>query len=48
MKKAPREYYGIARIELPAVGTVGWQVRLQRNGQKVSRFFSDRSYDGVA
>lgn len=48
MKPSPRENYGIARIELAAVGTYGWQVRMQRRGEKVSRFFSDRSCGGVA
>jgi hypothetical protein len=47
MKPSPRENYGIARIELVAVGTYGWQVRMQRRGEKVSRFFSDRSCGGV-
>lgn len=44
MKQSSRDNHGIARIELAAVGTIGWQVRLQRHGEKASRFFSDRSY----
>lgn len=48
MKPLPRENYGIARIELAAVGTYGWQVRMQRRGEKVSRFFADRSYGTAA
>lgn len=48
MKPIPRENYGIARIELAAVGTYGWQVRMQRRGEKISRFFSDGTCGGVA
>lgn len=48
MKQTPRENYGIARIELFSVGTVGWQVRMQRRGKKVSRFFSDGAHGGAA
>jgi AP2 domain len=48
MKQSPRENYGIARIELISVGTIGWQVRMQRRGEKVSRFFSDGAYGGAA
>ena len=33
--------YAIARIDLPAQGTHGWQVRLQRRGVKYAKFFSD-------
>ena len=47
MKSSPRENHGIARIERPSVGSYGWQVRLQRRGQKVSRFFADRNYGGI-
>jgi hypothetical protein len=47
MSRLPRENHGIARIELAAVGTVGWQVRMQRRGEKVSRFFSDRNFGGA-
>lgn len=47
MKSSSRENHGIARIELASVGSYGWQVRLQRRGQKVSRFFADRSYGGI-
>ena len=42
MKPIRGENHGIARIELAGVGSYGWQVRMQRQGQKVSRFFSDR------
>lgn len=47
MRQRLRENHGIARIELVAVGSIGWQVRLQFRGQKVSRFFSDRSFGGA-
>ena len=33
--------HAIARIDLPALGTHGWQVRLQRRGVKYAKFFSD-------
>lgn len=36
--------YAIARIDLPAQRTHGWQVRLQRRGIKYAKFFSDSSY----
>ncbi|NNC90091.1 MAG: AP2 domain-containing protein [Akkermansiaceae bacterium] len=39
--------YAIARIDLPAAGTHGWQVRLQRRGVKHAKYFSDRSYGGA-
>ena len=44
MSSNPANNYGIARIEIPAAGTFGWQVRLQRRGEKSSRLFSDRSH----
>lgn len=44
MSRSLQPNYGIARVELPQVGSVGWQVRLQRHGEKISRFFSDRSH----
>lgn len=44
MRRGLRENHGIARIELVAVGSFGWQVRLQFRGQKVSRFFADRTH----
>jgi hypothetical protein len=47
MNSSPRENHGIARIELAVVGSYGWQVRLQRRGQKVSRFFADRIFGGA-
>jgi hypothetical protein len=47
MRQGLRENHGIARIELVAVGSFGWQVRLQFRGQKVSRFFADRTYGGI-
>lgn len=36
--------YGITRVDLPEVGSKGWQVRLQRHGEKTTRFFSDRQF----
>ena len=44
MSFIPANNYGSARIEIPAAGTFGWQVRLQRRGEKSSRLFSDRSH----
>lgn len=44
MSSLPKPTPRVSRVELPAVATFGWQVRMQRSGQKVSRFFSDRSY----
>jgi hypothetical protein len=44
MKPLRGENHGIARIELASVGSFGWQVRMQRRGEKVSRFFADRIY----
>lgn len=38
--------YALARIDLPGVGTHGWQVRLQRRGVKYAKFFGDRVYGG--
>ncbi len=37
---------GLSRLEIPASATFGWQVRIQRQGVKHSRFFSDRSHGG--
>lgn len=36
--------YAIARIDLPEVGTHGWQVRLQRRGIKYAKFFADSQH----
>jgi hypothetical protein len=47
MKSSLRENHGIARIELASVGSYGWQVRMQCRGQKVSRFFADRTFGGI-
>jgi len=47
MKPRLGDNHGIARIELPSVGSHGWQVRLQCRGEKVSRFFSDRTHGGM-
>ena len=44
MSLLPKPSPRVSRVELPAVATFGWQVRMQRNGQKISRFFSDRTY----
>ena len=43
---SPRENpnYAISRIDLPAAGTFGWQVRLQRRGIKYAKFFADGMY----
>ena len=42
---APNPNYAIARIDLPEVGTHGWQVRMQRRGIKYGKFFADRTHD---
>jgi hypothetical protein len=42
----PQDSYGIARLDLPAAGTHGWQVRLQRRGVKYAKYFSDRGNGG--
>lgn len=38
--------YGIARLDVPGAGTHGWQVRLQRRGEKHAKYFSDRACGG--
>ena len=43
---ASNDNYALARIDLPEVGTHGWQVRLQRRGVKYAKFFGDRIYGG--
>ncbi len=43
---ATNSEYGICRLDLEASGTHGWQVRLQRNGVKFTRFFADVSWGG--
>lgn len=37
----------MARIDLPGVGTHGWQVRLQRQGKRYARFFGDGVWGGA-
>jgi hypothetical protein len=39
-------FYGIIRLDQPATGTYGWQVRLQRGGVRHARYFSDRAAGG--
>jgi hypothetical protein len=39
-------FYGIIRLDQPATGTYGWQVRLQRGGVRHARYFSDRTSGG--
>lgn len=34
-------FYALARIDIVSASTHGWQVRLQRRGQKYAKFFSD-------
>lgn len=48
MEDSPEDNYALARLDLPAVGTQGWQVRLQRNTIRYSKFFSDRQYGNAA
>lgn len=43
-----QDRYAIARIDLPGVGTHGWQVRLQRQGKRYARFFGDGVWGGAA
>lgn len=40
----PDPNYAIARIDLPSVGTHGWQVRIQRRGVKYAKFFADANH----
>lgn len=40
--------YAIARVDVRAVCSYGWLVRLQRNGKSYSRFFGDGKYGGTA
>ena len=40
----PDDTYAITRIDLPRVGTHGWQVRMQRRGQRYGKFFADRQW----
>lgn len=40
------DWYGIVRMERPANGTFGWQVRLQRRGVKFAKYFADRGFGG--
>lgn len=40
------DFYAISRIDLPASGTFGWQVRLTRSGRRFSKFFSDSRCGG--
>lgn len=42
----PEDTYAITRMDLPGVGTHGWQVRLQRRGSRYRRFFSDSLHGG--
>ncbi len=39
--------FAISRIDLPTIGTRGWQVRLSRGGRRLTKFFSDRVYGGA-
>lgn len=41
---SPEDTYAIARIDLPSASTHGWQVRLQRRGEKYGKYFADRSF----
>ena len=43
----PDDTYAITRIDLPRVGTHGWQVRMQRRGQRYGKFFADRQWGGT-
>lgn len=43
----PDDTYAITRIDLPRVGTHGWQVRMQRRGRRYGKFFSDRQCGGT-
>lgn len=38
--------YAISRIDLPAMRSHGWQVRLSRRGRRFSKFFSDGKHGG--
>jgi hypothetical protein len=45
-ERKPAGDLGISRIDLPASGTHGWQVRLQRRGVRFQRYFGDRTWGG--
>lgn len=47
MSDIPAKTYGLARVEIPSVSSFGWQVRMQRRGEKSSRFFSDANHGGT-
>lgn len=38
--------YAISRLDLKAVGTHGWLVRLRRKGVRYGRFFADATWGG--
>lgn len=42
----PNDTYAIARVDLPGASTHGWQVRMQRRGQKYGKYFADRQWGG--
>lgn len=42
----PLDTYALARVDLIAAGTHGWQVRMQRRGVKYGKFFADRRFGG--
>jgi hypothetical protein len=42
----PDDTYAITRIDLPRVGTHGWQVRMQRRGERYGKFFADGQSGG--
>ena len=45
-QRSPAGEFAISRLDLEAVGSHGWQVRLQRRGVRYQRFFSDQSWGG--
>lgn len=46
LKKKEQNMHNISRIDQHSKNTFGWFVRIRRDGNKVSRFFSDGKYGG--
>lgn len=43
----PSDTFAITRMERAESSTFGWQVRLQRRGQRYAKYFADRRHGGV-
>ncbi|MDG5767739.1 hypothetical protein QA596_09700 [Balneolales bacterium ANBcel1] len=42
----PDDFKNISRIDQPSKNTFGWFVRIRRDGNRISRFFSDGKFGG--